>query len=84
MTDTGDLWDSLNPSAVITGVNCCSSPLEVNREYHTLFVCLSKGKKYLLEMNDNHLLLAVSSKSFPSYNPAEGSERMLYLKMQRP
>lgn len=77
MSDTGDLWDSLNLSAVITGVNFCSSPLEVNREYLTLFVCLSKGKKYLLEMNDNHLLLAVSRK------PVSHFPHTIQLKVQR-
>lgn len=77
MTDTGDLWDGPNPSAVITEVSCCSSSLEVNREYHTLFVCLSKSKKYLLEMNNNQLLIAVSRK------PVSHFPHTIQLKVQR-
>lgn len=62
LSDTGDLEEELDLCTVITGVSCYASPLEVNREYHTLFVCFSKEKKHWLEMNDNYLLIPVSRK----------------------
>lgn len=60
-----------------TGGSCYPSPQEVNRQYHALFDCYSKGKEYWLEMIDYYLLIAVSRK------PASHFLHMLQLKGQR-
>lgn len=77
MSDTGDLWEGLDLRAVITGGSCYPSPQEVNREYHALFDCHSKGKEYWLKMINNYLLIAVSRK------PMSHFTHMLQLKGQR-
>lgn len=73
MSDTGDLQEGLDLCAVITGGSCYLSPQEVNREYHALFGCHSKGQEYLLEIINNYLLIAVSRK--PSHFPLCSSVR---------
>lgn len=62
MTDTGDLQEGLELHAVITGGSCYLSPEEVNREYHTLFHCYSKGNEYWLEIMKSYLIIKVSTK----------------------
>lgn len=77
MTDTGDLQGGLDLYAVITGGSCYSSPQEVNREYHALFDCCSKGKEYWLKIMKSFLLIKVSTK------PKSHFPHMLQMKGQR-
>lgn len=77
MTDTGDLQEGLDLYAVIRGGSCSSSFQEVNREYHALFDCYSKGKEYWLETMKSYLMIKVSAKltsNFPHIFQMKGQK----------